>query len=80
MAVWVYKDGEGSLINPLRLQAHLDAGYSLDKESKAKVEAVVIAESGDLSNTEIRAAAKKAGIDNYKTGRIAKLKELLGYE
>lgn len=32
MAVCLYKDGEMVLVEPSRLQAHLDAGYSLTKE------------------------------------------------
>ena len=36
--------------------------------------------SGKLSNEEVRAAAKKAGIEKWKTARISKLKAELGYE
>lgn len=36
--------------------------------------------SGKLSNTEVREAAKKAGIDDWETARIKTLKDKLGYE
>lgn len=37
-------------------------------------------ESGKLSNEEIRAAAKEAGISNYEKARISTLKDKLGYD
>ncbi len=36
MAVCLYKDGEMVLVEPLRLQEHLGAGYSLTKEPEEK--------------------------------------------
>lgn len=35
MAVWVYKDEESALINPKSLQAHIEAGWSIE-EPKAE--------------------------------------------
>ena len=34
MATWVYKDGEGTLIDAHDVTNHLDAGYTLDKNPK----------------------------------------------
>jgi hypothetical protein len=79
MSVWVYKDGEGSLIPPERLSAHLDNGYTLYKDAPTKEEADAN-ESGKLSTEEIRAAAKEAGIEGWDKKRISTLKKALGYE
>ena len=38
MATWVYKDGEGTLVDALNVGYHLDAGYTLEKNPPKKVE------------------------------------------
>lgn len=95
MAVWVYKDGESSLIEAKRLQNHLKAGWSVTNgdeiveadtsESDEPSDAPTFEEAdtngtGKLSVGEVRAAAKGAGIEGWDTKRINTLKEVLGYE
>ena len=82
MAVLIYKqesNGEfaESFCEALDLQAHLDNGFLL--EPKAPVLQADTNKSGKLSSSEIREAAKQAGIENYETARINTLKEKLGY-
>jgi len=38
MAVWVFKDGDSALIKPKALQAHLDAGWSVEDPEAPKAE------------------------------------------
>jgi hypothetical protein len=96
MAVWIYIEENGSerseLIPPGRLQAHLDAGWSIEsramrveKADAEEVEAPTKEEadtnnSGKLSSEEVRAAAEKAGIEGWETKRIKTLKKELGYD
>ncbi len=82
MAVLIYKQeasGEftESFCEALDLQAHLDNGFLL--EPKAPALQADTNKSGKLSSSEIREAAKQAGIENYETARINTLKEKLGY-
>lgn len=53
-----------------RLQAHLRAGWVTDPKE-------LIKEEEELSNKEVRAAAKEAGLEGWDTRRIGKLKEAL---
>jgi hypothetical protein len=80
MSVFIYKNGEESLIPPEQLDEHLANGWSVTNDPKmpTKEEADTNG-SGKLSNSEIRAAAKEAGIEGYSTKRIKALKEELGY-
>ena len=92
MSVFVYKDGSELLIPPEQLQEHLDNGWKVtdgkdeaDANSEPASEAPTKEEAdtngtGLLSNSEVRAAAEKAGIDGFQTKRIKALKAELGYE
>jgi hypothetical protein len=91
MSVFVYKDGAKSLIPPEQLQEHLINGWSVtdggeddgdlspDPEAPTEEEADTSG-TGLLSNSEVREAAEKAGIEGFKTKRIKALKVELGYE
>jgi hypothetical protein len=76
MSVFVYKDGVETLIQPEQLQEHLINGWSV---TNGKEEADTNG-TGLLSNSEIRAAAEKAGITGFDTKRIKALQVELGYE
>ena len=84
MAVWVYKDGESFLIQPSRLQQHLQSGYSTSKEVETVEES--IDEVGESSETEsdelesLRKEAKEKGIKGYQRMKVETLKEKLGYD
>lgn len=63
-------------VNPLDVANLLENGYFVSPDlAKADTN-----ESGKLSNDEIRAAAKEAGIEDYETARIATLKKKLKNE
>ena len=85
MSVWVFKkDGEGeitkALIPPERLQQHLEAGYVVDlNDVKPSFQEADTNNTGLLSDAEVRAAAKKAGIKNAGNKKIETLKKELGY-
>ena len=66
-----------------RVQAHLDGGWVADLKDLAEPLTEKEADTnntGKLSPKEIRAAARKAGVKDWGTARIKKLKEALGYE
>jgi len=82
MSVILYKkNGESIIVPPDRLQANLNAGWSLTKdgdengllrkEEKEKV---------PTTTKEIRQYAKLAGFKDWRTAKIAILRERLGYE
>lgn len=82
MSVLIYKQDESgefieSKCEALELQSYLDDGYSL--EPKPTALQADKNKSGKLSASEIREAAKQAGIENYENARISTLKEKLGY-
>lgn len=86
MATVIYKDGESTKVEHQDLQNHLNIGWSLTKEpvEEKQVEPVPIEEidtnqSGKLSNKEIRAAAKNAGIEGWENTRIKTLLKELGH-
>lgn len=79
MSVYIYRGDEESLIPPERLQAHLAEGWSVEKGVKP-ASFKEADNSGKLSNAEIREAAKDAGIDDWETARIKRLKQELGYD
>jgi hypothetical protein len=83
MSVFVYKDGNESLIPPEQLQEHLINGWSVTEDAESAdptKEEDDTNGTGLLSNKEIRAAAEKAGITGFDTKRIRALKVELGYE
>ena len=71
MSVWIYKDGEESLVPPHRLQAHLDIGWSVDKDAEPE------SEDSEMSNSDVRQMAKQLGIEGWDTKRVGKLKEAI---
>jgi hypothetical protein len=92
MSVFVYKGGAELKIPPEQLQEHLTNGWGVtngkeeaDATPEPTTEAPTKEEAdtngtGLLSNSEVRAAAEKAGIEGFKTKRIKALKVDLGYE
>lgn len=82
MAVQLFKEGEEIYVKPKQLQSHLDAGWSLDDPALVEVtfDEIDTNDSGKLSTDEVREAAKKAGIEGWKTKRIKTLKSELGVE
>lgn len=83
MAAILYRivDGEvkAERVNACDVANLLENGYSASPDFPTKQEADTNG-SGKLSNEEIRAAAKEAGLENWEKGRIKTLKEALGYE
>jgi hypothetical protein len=80
--------GKPQKFDEFGFEYYLENGWCLDpndigkeevKEAPTKEEAD-INESGKLNPTEIRQAAKEAGIKNYKKARISTLKKKLGYD
>ena len=86
MSVIIWKDGEKSLCEAHQLEAQMSAGYTLTKDPDPEAQSAPSAEeadtngSGKLSVSEIRAAAKEAGIEGWETKRMKTLKQELGYE
>jgi len=87
MASVLYKDGETIYVPVERLQACLNAGWSVTKEPKLEPKAEVKTfeevdtnDSGKLSSEEVRDAAEAAGIKNWEKKRIKTLKSELGIE
>ena len=80
MSVYVYKDGTEAKIPPEQLQEHLINGWSVTAHVTPTEEEADTNGTGLLSNSEVRAAADKAGIEGFKTKRIKALKVELGYE
>ena len=88
MAVLLYRPGTGSVVkgvecevlraDPKRLKSYLDCGWYTDvKQFPVNEPADEDEQEDDLTNEQVRARAKALGIDNWKTGRIAKLREAL---
>lgn len=79
-------DEDGNLVEirveAERVQAYLANGYVCDPEElKAQTEEEAATnETGELSVKEIRLAAKKAGVKNWRNKKIDALKSELGYE
>jgi hypothetical protein len=89
MAIQLYKEGDEvevrgvkcSIINcrPQSMDHYLQNGYVKDPSELYQTNASETDESTSgvdfsaLSNKEVRAIAKEAGIEDYKTRRIAKL-------
>lgn len=80
MATWVHRRKgagiESVLIDALDVHHHINSGWCFSKDDLTVKEE----DSGKLSNKEIRAAAKEAGIEDWKKARVNKLKEILGYD
>lgn len=57
MAVVIYKDGVSARVEPKRLQAHINAGWSLSKDGKSK-EADKAPECGLAAEYEARFGKK----------------------
>jgi hypothetical protein len=70
---------ERELVDALEVGRLLKAGYSTTPEKLIKVKEVDTNKSGKLSNSEVKAAAKKAGIST-KNRSISSLKKELGCE
>ena len=68
MAVWVYKNGESELIDPIHLSGSLEAGWSVEKE-----ESVI----EGMDDDELRLLAEEAGFDDFETADISVLKKVL---
>lgn len=51
MSVWVYKDGESELVDPSRLAARLESGWSVDD----------VQEKASSKKTSKKKASKKKG-------------------
>lgn len=71
---------EAKRFEPEHLESQLNAGWKLTKDDAKEVPTRAEADTnntGKLSNKEVRAAAKKAGISDWKTGRIQSLKDRL---
>ncbi len=78
MAVVLYKkDGESIIVPPDRLQANLEAGWSLTKDGD---DAEKEEEKIPTTTKEIRQFAKLAGFKDWRTAKIQTLREKLGYE
>lgn len=83
MATKLYKNGEAKFFKANRVQALLENGWTVTREQKPvpiTKEEADINESGVLNATEVRAAAKDAGMNDWKKARISTLKKRLGYE
>lgn len=64
---------------------YLENGWCLSLDDPEPInipteEEADINDSGTLNPTEIRQAAKEAGVKNYKKARISTLKKKLGYD
>lgn len=84
MATLLYKDGIEHRVEADQVQRMLENGYSVTNEETECIDPVSFEEadindSGVLNPTEIRQAAKLAGIKGWKNTQISKLKEALGY-
>lgn len=77
MAVQIFKDDREEWIQPEYLNAHLEAGWTLEKGEKPTFDEVDTNDSGKLSSEEVRQAAKEANIDGWDTKRIKTLKQEL---
>ncbi len=78
--LWKLKDGQ-----PMREEVFAqDVANLLETQGyKANPEELIqgdLNDDGEVTNDEIRAAAKDAGIDKWDTARISNLKGKLGYE
>jgi len=84
MATILYKDGEEGFFHARRVKSMIEAGWTVENkpvEPEVPTEKEAdINESGKLNATEVRAAAKAAGFEDWKTARIKPLKKRLGYE
>lgn len=88
MAVTLYKKGNTHIIRGVEceiqnfpveeLQFAIDSGYVTSPDQLFNPPVDECLSSGEMSNKDIRAAAKDAGIENYKTKMIATLKRELG--
>ena len=76
MAVWVHKDGESALIKPERLQSHLAAGWSVEKESK-EPQGEQKEEPEEDEITTLRKQAKVKGIRGWQRMSVETLREKL---
>jgi len=76
MATWLHKDGEKELVDPVHVPAMLEAGWSASEDDESGSDQ----DDAELSNDDIREAAKAAGIDKWDTKRISTLKTELGYD
>ena len=70
---------ESELVEAIDVDRLLKSGYSTTPEKLIKVKEVDTNKSGKLSNSEVKAAAKKAGI-SIKNKSISSLKKELGCE
>lgn len=88
--VLLYKEGKSKIIRGVEcdfvrvlirdIDSYLSKGYkkSVTELYKPTFEEVDTNQSGALSTDEIRAAAKKAGIEKWDTKRVKTLKKELG--
>jgi hypothetical protein len=71
---------ESQLFHPKRFRGALESGeWFLSPEEAKAFEEVDTNNTGKLSAKEIRAAAKEAGIEDWKDGKLADLKKQLGF-
>lgn len=81
MAVILYKkDGQSIIVPPDRLQANLDSGWLLVNPDKEVNNGLREKEEEKKTAKEIRQYAKLAGFEDWKTAKLADLKQKLGYE
>lgn len=68
---------ESELVDALEVDRLLKAGYTTSPEQLIKIKEADTNKTGKLSNSEVKAAAKKAGIST-KNKSISTLKKELG--
>lgn len=81
MAVWVYKDGKGELVQPRSLHNMLNAGWSLTKdESDAEAEKEESTNDAETETSEselevLRAKAKSQKVKGWQRMSVETLRE-----